>query len=115
MAPGPMGQCFPVPDDDDIKPQMITTAENQQKIYRMYNFAYNTQVRTCRPNSLVSSAECVQSLSDSAYVLVRVTDVTSSDTVPVAVHLVCKSQVQPNGHVGLIPMDCSISARKLLL
>ena len=44
MAPGPMGQCFPVPDDDDIKQQMIRTAENQQKIYRMYNFDYNTQV-----------------------------------------------------------------------
>lgn len=48
MAPGPMGQCFPVPDDDDIKRQMITTAENQQKVYRMYNFDYNTQVTTCR-------------------------------------------------------------------
>ena len=44
MAPGPMGQCFPVPDDDNIKQQMIRTAENQQKIYRMYNFDYNTQV-----------------------------------------------------------------------
>lgn len=44
MAPGPMGQCFPVPDDEGIKHQMITTAENQQKIYRMYNFDYNTQV-----------------------------------------------------------------------
>lgn len=44
MAPGPMGQCFPIPDDDDIKRQMITTAENQHKIFRMYNFDYVTQV-----------------------------------------------------------------------
>lgn len=45
MAPGPMGQCFPVPDDGEVKRQMMTTAENQEKIYRMYNFDYNTQVR----------------------------------------------------------------------
>lgn len=47
MAPGPMGQCFPVPDDDAIKQQMMTTAENAEKIYRMYNFDYNTKVRQC--------------------------------------------------------------------
>lgn len=45
MAPGPMGQCFPVPDDDSIKQQMMTTAENAEKIYRMYNFDYVTKVR----------------------------------------------------------------------
>lgn len=44
MAPGPMGQCFPIPDDEDVKRQMITTAENQRKIYRMYNFDYVTKV-----------------------------------------------------------------------
>ena len=44
MAPGPMGQCFPIPDDEGIKRQMITTAENQRKIYRMYNFDYVTKV-----------------------------------------------------------------------
>ncbi len=44
MAPGPMGQCFPIPDDEDIKRQMVLTAENQRKIYRMYNFDYVTKV-----------------------------------------------------------------------
>lgn len=44
MAPGPMGQCFPIPDDEDVKRQMITTAENQRKIYRMFNFDYVTKV-----------------------------------------------------------------------
>ena len=44
MAPGPMGQCFPIPDDEDIKHQMVLTAENQRKIYRMYNFDYVTKV-----------------------------------------------------------------------
>ena len=44
MAPGPMGQCFPIPDDEDVKRQMITTAENQRKIYRMYNFDFVTKV-----------------------------------------------------------------------
>ncbi len=48
MAPGPMGQCFPIPDDEDIKRQMVLTAENQRKIYRMYNFDYVTKVaQTC--------------------------------------------------------------------
>ena len=57
MAPGPMGQCFPIPDDGDIKRQMITTAENQRKIYRMYNFDYVTQV-----NALPVVRSCISLL-----------------------------------------------------
>ncbi|KAA6416704.1 MAG: hypothetical protein FRX49_13315 [Trebouxia sp. A1-2] len=52
MAPGPMGQCFPIPDDEDIKRQMVLTAENQHKIYRMYNFDYVT-----KPGSDMAKAE----------------------------------------------------------
>lgn len=48
MAPGPMGQCFPIPDDEGVKHQMIITAENQRKIYRMYNFDYVTKVHAPR-------------------------------------------------------------------
>lgn len=46
MAPGPMGQCFPIPEDEGIKRQMLTTAENHRKIFRMYNFDYITKVHT---------------------------------------------------------------------
>lgn len=52
MAPGPMGQCFPIPDDEGVKHQMIITAENQRKIYRMYNFDYVT-----KPGSDMAKAE----------------------------------------------------------
>ena len=44
LAPGPMGQCFAVPDDKKLKALMVKTAENQMKIFNMYNFDYHTQV-----------------------------------------------------------------------
>ena len=45
MAPGPMGQCFPIPDDDKLKAHMVKVAENKRCIWNMYNFDYKTQVR----------------------------------------------------------------------
>lgn len=38
MAPGPMGQCFPLPEDDHVKETMQTHAENYEKIFNSYNF-----------------------------------------------------------------------------
>lgn len=58
MAPGPMGQCFPIPEDEDIKRQMVTTAENQRKIYRMYNFDYVTKVCALQPDAHSVLCKC---------------------------------------------------------
>lgn len=33
-----MGQCFPLPDDENVREGMQRHAENYQKIYNMYNF-----------------------------------------------------------------------------
>lgn len=33
-----MGQCFPLPDDENVRETMLTHAENYEKIYNMYNF-----------------------------------------------------------------------------
>lgn len=38
MAPGPMGQCFPLPDDPYVRENMRVNARNHQRIYDMYNF-----------------------------------------------------------------------------
>lgn len=33
-----MGQCFPLPDDENVREAMTTHAQNYEKIYNMYNF-----------------------------------------------------------------------------
>ena len=37
-AAGPMGQCFPLPDDENVREAMQRHAENHEKIFNMYNF-----------------------------------------------------------------------------
>ena len=44
MAPGPMGQCYPLPDNDEVKQVMLRTADNHRKIFNMWNFDYHTKV-----------------------------------------------------------------------
>mmetsp|Transcript_15921 Transcript_15921/g.34385 ORF Transcript_15921/g.34385 Transcript_15921/m.34385 type:complete len:916 (+) Transcript_15921:178-2925(+) len=43
MAPGPLGQCHPVPDDKAIRMEMVRVAKNYQHIYEMYNFDYDPE------------------------------------------------------------------------
>ncbi|GAX76343.1 hypothetical protein CEUSTIGMA_g3789.t1 [Chlamydomonas eustigma] len=43
MAPGPLGQCHPIPDDIAIRNQMLAVAQNYQRIYEMYNFDYDPE------------------------------------------------------------------------
>lgn len=38
MAPGPLGQVHPLPDDENIKLEMMRVARNHKHIYDMYNF-----------------------------------------------------------------------------
>ena len=33
-----MGQCFPLPDDENVREAMQRHAENHEKIFNMYNF-----------------------------------------------------------------------------
>ena len=41
MAPGPLGQCFNVPDDKDLREEMLVHASNYQRIHDMYNLDYD--------------------------------------------------------------------------
>lgn len=41
MAPGPLGQCHPCPDDENLKKEMIFHATNYQRIHDMYNLDYD--------------------------------------------------------------------------
>eukprot|EP00803_Ostreobium_quekettii_P009913 evm.model.scf_942EXC.5 EVM.evm.TU.scf_942EXC.5 scf_942EXC:31247-37403(+) len=41
LAPGPAGQCFPVPDDEKLQKAMIRHAQNYERIHNMYNFDYD--------------------------------------------------------------------------
>mmetsp|Transcript_22618 Transcript_22618/g.62778 ORF Transcript_22618/g.62778 Transcript_22618/m.62778 type:complete len:426 (-) Transcript_22618:343-1620(-) len=38
LAPGPMGQTFPIPDHPELKAAMSVTARNHERIWKMYNF-----------------------------------------------------------------------------
>ncbi|KAK9803569.1 hypothetical protein WJX72_000735 [[Myrmecia] bisecta] len=38
LAPGPMGQVHPIPEDDNLKAEMLKHARNYERIYNMYNF-----------------------------------------------------------------------------
>ena len=46
MAPGPLGQCHPMPDDEGIRREMINIAASYQKVHDMYNFDYDPQPGT---------------------------------------------------------------------
>lgn len=43
MAPGPLGQCHPLPDDENIKLEMMRVAKNHKHIYDMYNFDWDPE------------------------------------------------------------------------
>ncbi len=40
---GPMGQCFPVPDDANLRRQMLKVARNTERIYNMYNLPWRVR------------------------------------------------------------------------
>lgn len=40
LAPGPLGQCHPVPEDPKVRDAMSRAASNHQKIYESYNLPY---------------------------------------------------------------------------
>ena len=40
LAPGPLGQCHPVPEDPKLRDSMSRAAFNHQKIYESYNIPY---------------------------------------------------------------------------
>lgn len=41
MAPGPLGQCHPLPDDKSIRVEMARVAKNYAHVHRMYNFDWD--------------------------------------------------------------------------
>eukprot|EP00775_Hariotina_reticulata_P009883 gene9883-10040_t len=43
MAPGPIGQVHPLPDDKNIRLEMVRAAKNHAHIYRMYNFDWDPE------------------------------------------------------------------------
>ncbi len=43
MAPGPLGQCHPIPDDPSIKVEMARVAKNYQHVHDQYNFDWDPQ------------------------------------------------------------------------
>lgn len=40
---GPLGQCFPIPDDQSIRAEMMRFVHNYAHIYSMYNFDYDPE------------------------------------------------------------------------
>lgn len=43
LAPGPLGQCHPVPADPSLRSAMVHAAENHQRIYDAYNLPYDPE------------------------------------------------------------------------
>ncbi|KAK9850798.1 hypothetical protein WJX84_009215 [Apatococcus fuscideae] len=41
LAPGPMGQCHPLPENEELKDEMRKHARNHARIFNMYNFDYD--------------------------------------------------------------------------
>ena len=41
LAPGPMGQCYNLPDDEKLKKVLFNHAKNYQRIHDMYNLDYD--------------------------------------------------------------------------
>lgn len=48
---GPMGQCFPIPDDAKLKAEMGMHARNAMRIHSAYNLPYEVQ-----PGSVLDKA-----------------------------------------------------------
>jgi hypothetical protein len=48
---GPLGQCHPLPEDLDVREQMLKHARNYERIYRSYNLPYQS-----RPGSDMAKA-----------------------------------------------------------
>ena len=44
MAPGPLGQVFSLPADEGLREHLRRVARNYKRIYRMYNFPWDTDV-----------------------------------------------------------------------
>ena len=40
---GPLGQCHPIPDDPQLKAEMLKHARNYTRIHRMYNLPYQSE------------------------------------------------------------------------
>ncbi|GFR52136.1 hypothetical protein Agub_g14651, partial [Astrephomene gubernaculifera] len=43
MAPGPLGQCHPIPEDPSLRAEMAKVADNYTAIYEMYNFDWDPE------------------------------------------------------------------------
>lgn len=43
LAPGPMGQCHPIPNDSNLKESMLRAAHNHQRIHDSYNLPYDPE------------------------------------------------------------------------
>lgn len=43
LAPGPMGQCHPIPDEAGLKEAMLRAAENHKRILDQYNLPYDVE------------------------------------------------------------------------
>jgi len=43
MAPGPLGQCHPVPDDKALRAEMLQVAHNYAHIHSLYNFDWDPE------------------------------------------------------------------------
>jgi len=43
VSAGPLGQCFPIPDDQSIRAEMMRFVQNYAHIYSMYNFDYDPE------------------------------------------------------------------------
>jgi hypothetical protein len=41
MAPGPLGQCHPLPDDPALRMEMAKVAQQYAKVYEMYNLEWD--------------------------------------------------------------------------
>ncbi len=43
MAPGPLGQCHPLPEDKSIRLELARVAQNYKHVYEMYNFDWDPE------------------------------------------------------------------------
>jgi hypothetical protein len=43
MAPGPLGQCHPLPDDANIRLELARAAHNHRVVYERYNFDWDPE------------------------------------------------------------------------
>ena len=43
MLAGPLGQCHAIPDDPQLKAEMLKHARNHHRIHNMYNLPYQSE------------------------------------------------------------------------